>query len=679
MRILGYVLIFLAWLWPVYGWAETKRPLVDDILAGEGVKAAALSPNGRFVAVLSKSQLGSGLSIADLTNLNEGRRNVRLGEVQPLGVIWLDNDTLVVSIAYYVVYGRKGHVRIAADLTGDEAAAFPIFLTTIVARSSGLAIPILDGSGTAQKRFTPIGPLRFPPESKGKLITAGIKNKRIHLYSVDINTGITTRIAEGTRATKEWHLDQRGHPIFRIDEDKKDRSKKIYINTSTQLGVPEWNLHSRPNDAGGARFEVQPLGPGPEAGHYYVSARKPGSDKTNIFLYDLKMRSLGPPIAKHEKYDFIGGVFSASDGDLLSVFFDADRRYFRMLDPVYQSHIDALEDMFGEHASVRLLDWAVNRTRWLIYADGPTRPGSFHFYDPLNKELIGLGAVNRALANKTFSVTQAINYEARDGLALTGYLTRPRTIKEGVSPPLIVFPHGGPEERDRITYEPLVQLLAVQGYQVFQPNFRGSSGYGKAFADLGRRQWGKAMQWDIEDGVKALLDRGLAQADKACIAGYSYGGYAALMAAVQTPKMYRCVIGMSGVYDLRSMLKWERKKWGRNSAAMQYWQDHIGDYADKQSLAEISPRHNIDRINVPILLTHGKRDNTVPVAQSKAMAKSLRAAGKKVLYVPLETATHHIKVFEEAALEYNALLDFLAEHLPTRLNNPDLNANLYRR
>src|SRR5262249_34265217 len=145
--------------------------------------------------------------------------------------------------------------------------------------------------------------------------------------------------------------------------------------------------------------------------------------------------------------------------------------------------------------------------------------------------------------------TLIIKYAGRDGTKLPGYLTLPPG-KDGKKLPLIVMPHGGPEVRDFVRYDYWAQFLTNRGYAVFQPNFRGSGGYGKAFAEAGHRQWGRRMQDDVTDGVKALIADGTADPSRICIVGASYGGYAALAGGAFTPDLYKCVIAIAGVSDI---------------------------------------------------------------------------------------------------------------------------------
>jgi dipeptidyl aminopeptidase/acylaminoacyl peptidase len=234
-------------------------------------------------------------------------------------------------------------------------------------------------------------------------------------------------------------------------------------------------------------------------------------------------------------------------------------------------------------------------------------------------------------------------YKARDGLDIPAYLTLPPG-KAAKQLPLVVFPHGGPMARDAMTFNPETQFFANRGYAVFQPNFRGSSGYGKKFMEAGFGQWGLKMQDDVTDGVKKLIADGIVDPKRICIVGESYGGYAALAGAAFTPDLYACAAGWAGVYDLRSFLSTRAKEYGRDSEMIESWSRFIGDrWSDSDKLDMASPAKNADKIKIPVLLMHGEDDATVRIDQSETMDRALRRAGKNVNFIAIPKETHYME------------------------------------
>lgn len=205
-----------------------------------------------------------------------------------------------------------------------------------------------------------------------------------------------------------------------------------------------------------------------------------------------------------------------------------------------------------------------------------------------------------------------------------------------------MLPHGGPEGRDTLGFDWWSQALASRGYAVLQPNFRGSEGFGWDFIKAGFGEWGKKMQTDLSDGVRDLATQGIIDPKRVCIVGASYGGYAALAGATLDRGVYRCAVSVAGPSDLKKMLLSVREAHnGQMSAAQRYWLRFMGaDGIKDPDLAAISPARLADKVDVPVLLIHGKDDTVVRYDQSQAMADALKKAGKPVTFVTLEGEDH---------------------------------------
>jgi TonB family protein len=190
------------------------------------------------------------------------------------------------------------------------------------------------------------------------------------------------------------------------------------------------------------------------------------------------------------------------------------------------------------------------------------------------------------------------------------------------------MPHGGPFARTSFTFDPLVQLLATRGYAVLQPNFRGSTGFGRDFVEKGYGETGKAMQDDLDDGVEWLAREGMIDPKRVCMVGGSYGGYAALWAGIRNPDRYRCVVSFAGVSDLRAMLKHDAKFLVADRYSKEFRRKIEGE--QKRDLAAVSPLQQEARLNVPALIAHGDQDPTVPVDQSRKLVAALKKRGAAV-------------------------------------------------
>jgi dipeptidyl aminopeptidase/acylaminoacyl peptidase len=241
-----------------------------------------------------------------------------------------------------------------------------------------------------------------------------------------------------------------------------------------------------------------------------------------------------------------------------------------------------------------------------------------------------------------------------EGLVLPGYLTLP----VGVEPknlPAIVLPHGGPYSRDSWGYDPLVQLLASRGYAVIQVNFRGSTGYGKAWKEAGFQGWGTVMHEDITSAARWLIAQGVADPKRLCIVGWSYGGYAALLGAIKEPGLYRCAASIAGVTSLGQLQRDREIYYGGSDATR--------NQTGTEDLAESSPVRLVDRMQVPVLLVHGTDDMQVRVDHSKRMAKALEQARKPAELVLIEDGDHSLSRAAWRETLYARLTRFLEANL----------------
>jgi dipeptidyl aminopeptidase/acylaminoacyl peptidase len=261
-----------------------------------------------------------------------------------------------------------------------------------------------------------------------------------------------------------------------------------------------------------------------------------------------------------------------------------------------------------------------------------------------------------------------VYYPARDGVQIPAYLTMPASAPNGKGLAAIVMPHGGPQARDGAGFDWWSQYYANLGYVVLQPQYRGSDGFGKAWAKAGEQQWGLRMQDDVSDGVKYLVDQGIVDAKRVCILGWSYGGYAAGAGATLTPELYRCAVAGAGVYDLPEMLKYEEGppgSWQRANSAIAYWKSHIGNLdRDRAKIEAASPALQVKNVRAPIQVIHGDLDFVVPLKQAEIFVAALKAAGKEHEYVVLKDESHNILFARTRVEMLKKSGEFLLKHNP---------------
>jgi dipeptidyl aminopeptidase/acylaminoacyl peptidase len=223
------------------------------------------------------------------------------------------------------------------------------------------------------------------------------------------------------------------------------------------------------------------------------------------------------------------------------------------------------------------------------------------------------------------------------------------------------MPHGGPGARDYPGFHWWAQAFASRGYAVLQPNFRGSTGYGAAFARAGDGEWGRKMQSDISDGLAFLVQQGIADPRRACIVGASYGGYTALAGVTLQKNLYRCAVSVAGISDPAEMISTDARESGSNATLIRVLRKEVGSGKD---LRAVSPRRFAASADAPILLVHGKDDIVVNYAQSAKMAEKLRDADKPVEFLTLPGQDHWLSKGETRLAMLEAVIAFVQKHNP---------------
>ncbi|WP_339614706.1 S9 family peptidase [uncultured Gilvimarinus sp.] len=304
-----------------------------------------------------------------------------------------------------------------------------------------------------------------------------------------------------------------------------------------------------------------------------------------------------------------------------------------------------------------IYDLTDDKNRYLLYTTGAKESGTYYLGQRNPAKLTALEYRYRSLPPEVLSSTRDYHYSARDGLSIEAWLTLPKG-KKAKKLPTILFPHGGPQARDSAAFDYWAQFFANQGYAVLQMNFRGSVGEGFSHRNAGLKKWGQEMQDDIQDGALQLIKDGITDPDKICLAGASYGGYAALMGTVKTPDFYQCAISFAGVSDV---FEWVRGNRDFRSAH-NIVDEQIGELGEQ--LKDVSPVNHAEKIKVPILLIHGDSDRQVPPEHSERMYDALQALDKPVDYIVLENEGHFLANEDSRVTTFNTISRFLNKHLP---------------
>jgi dipeptidyl aminopeptidase/acylaminoacyl peptidase len=302
----------------------------------------------------------------------------------------------------------------------------------------------------------------------------------------------------------------------------------------------------------------------------------------------------------------------------------------------------------------------LDEQNFVVRTSGDRTLGSYYLFDVSSGGLRKLGDLGPWIKENQMAEMKPVEYQARDGATIHGYLTLPKG-RDPKHLPVIVNPHGGPWARDEWGFNPEVQFLANRGYAVFQPNYRGSTGYGRNFWELSFKQWGGSMQDDITDGTKWLIQQGIADPARIAIYGASYGGYAVLEALVKEPALYAAGVDYVGVSNLLTFLDTIPPYWKPEIDMMHAM---IGDpVKDRTWLSDHSPALNANKIQKPLFVAQGANDPRVNIDESNQIVSALRKRGITIEYMVKQNEGHGFSNQENQFDFYSAMEKFLEQHL----------------
>jgi len=471
------------------------------------------------------------------------------------------------------------------------------------------------------------------------------------VFRVNVATGLETLIAENPGNITSWGTDHDGKLrvagtsdgvntslLYRASEDEEFVP---IVTTSFKEGVAPLFF----------TFDNQRL---------YVSSNR-GRDKAAIFEFDPATAKEGALLVESDEVDVDSMSYSRKRKVLTAARWTTWKLQRKFFDAETEAMFRDVEAKLpGYEVSFTSADKA--EEKFIVAATSDRTPGKRYLYDKTTRDLVLLADVTPWLPEGELVPMQPIEYTSRDGLAIHGYLTLPKGV-EARGLPVVVNVHGGPWHRDVWGFNPEVQFLANRGYAVLQVNFRGSTGYGRAFWEASFREWGRKMQDDVTDGVQWLIAQGIADPARVAIYGGSYGGYATLAGLAFTPDLYAAGIDYVGVSNLLTFMKAIPPYWKPMLAMLQ---EMVGDMEkDEAMLRAASPVFSADRIKAPLLIAQGAKDPRVVKSESDQMVAAMRERGVEVEYIVKDNEGHGFHNEENRFEFYEAMERFLAKHLGT--------------
>ena len=478
---------------------------------------------------------------------------------------------------------------------------------------------------------------------------AGLKSIHdpVALYKIDLETGDQSRVAEMPDFETDWLIGPAGEIVARSEYQSSNGAWRLMEGKSARKLMERKDLLQGVSLDGFGRTRESVV---------VYDEDEDGPVAWDLPLAGGETKRLGEGLA-------LSGSIRDRSGLLIGLVVEGDDR-FRFLDPRLQARWRGARRAFPQH-EVSLVSWTSDLGRLIIFTDGGGDSGTYWLVDIATGRADDIARAYPAIGPSAVASTRMFKYRAADGLEMEGVLTLP--VGRGPTAlPVVVLPHGGPiAGADRPGFDWWAQAFAARGYAVFQPNFRGTLGYGAAFRRAAYGEWGARMQTDISDGLAALAREGVVDPRRACIVGGSYGGYAALAGVTLQQGLYRCAASWGGVADLKQMLSYTADRNGRRSEEVRWWRLLMGaEHNNDARLAALSPTRQAERADAPILLIHGKDDTIVPSEQSRAMERALRRAGKPVQYLEMQGEDHWLSRPETRRAMLEAMVSFVETHNP---------------
>ena len=598
---------------------------LEDFFRNPAIIQVKISPNGKYLAYLKPYKKRLNIYVKKIGSKKPEKRLTSQTDRGISSFLWKEDETLV----------------FARDFGGDENTHF--FRVS--------------AQGKGEKNLTPFKGVQHrlvddldQIYEESLLISSNKRDPKVFdVYRLNVKTGAIDLVEQNPGHFTGWMTDHKGQLRIAFSTDGLNDSV-YYRDTEKESFKQIIKTNFKDN--------FQPLLFDFDNKNIYVRSNIK-KDKAKIQLFNPKTGRILKTLFSHPEVDAGGLVYSKKNQKLLYTIYTTWKLEYKFFDANWEKIYKKIQSQFPKKY---ILFGSRNREedRYAVYIRSDRDPGACYLYDLKSKKLTEIAKIKPWLKETELAEMKAISYKSRDGLTIPAYLTLPKNSK-GKNLPLIVNPHGGPSARDIWGYDSTAQFLANRGYAVLQMNFRGSTGYGKKFWKAGFKQWGRKMQDDVTDGVKYLINQGIADKDKVCIYGASYGGYAALAGVAFTPDLYACGISYVGISNLFTLLESIPPYW--EPFREQGYEERGHPVKDKNLLKAVSPVFHADKIKAPLFIAHGANDVRVKKAESDQIVSSLSKRGIEPLYMVKYDEGHGFTNEENKIEFYTLMEEFLKKHL----------------
>ncbi|SMQ60405.1 Dipeptidyl aminopeptidase/acylaminoacyl peptidase [Altererythrobacter xiamenensis] len=637
-----------------------QRVPISEIGTIPNTQQVRISPEGNRLAMTVNNDGQEVYAVLDLDDPNPTPRIfASSGEFMEAGdrtvgfYRWIGNDHVVFQLlSRENIFGQRGDLARLVSFNVNTGKMEPL----VWRDSGGNASRILHVNHDTGE---------FLLERQNLGYESGADQRRPEVVKVDVATGKFERFQRPNLIVNSWYADGDGVVRMGTSYDPDNGESRILYRSGDSGNFRTVQKVVDENFVGEG---LQPQIFLDEPDMAIATSNHDGFSK--VYKVNLTTGDIVEELFAVEGYDVGGAISNRDNNELIGVNYTTDRSRVKYFDPTMKTIQEQILDASFGKDNGRIISMSEDRTKLVLYVAKPNQPGGFYYYNTQNGDFKQVGWINNALKDAELHPVKMIRYPASDGETIEAAVTMPRHRLGQKNLPVVMITHGGPfGPRDNAEYEPWAQSMAEQGYVVVQPNYRGSGGYGTEWIKKGRDDgFGMRMQDDLNDAIDYLASQGIVDANRACMMGWSYGGYASARAAQRDPNRWQCTVAGAGVYDLGLMRRYDVGYLGK------FGSNYLAKGA--ADLDSVSPAANTDGDWAPIMIVHGVRDARVPVEQARVLVSNLKSSGKvegkDFIYLEQEKNTHNLP-YDYTRIEWlGGAAAWLEKHNPAYVSSdPD--------
>ena len=605
-----------------------------------------ISPDGRMISVLTKMPDDKkGISIFDAEDLSLINAITLTKDEEVASYYWVNNERLLIQIGYYDSWGR-GSIGEYFAINYDSKK--PAYVFGMRARTSGARAKVVDKFSYGYVENI------LEDDEKHVLLSVSVFGKQNNggfadAIRLNVYNGQQKRLGKSPLAGGQFVSDSSGTPRFAVGSDIDNNTVTMYRASKKD----EWQVLSKTPYGDG---EIYPVNIAKDDSTIHIV------DSTETSTYQIKeidtKTGETQVVFHHPEYDAYPQII---DDKVLGATINpgyAKAYWFENDDPLQNSIMQAVQAFNGnievfDKKEIGLVDLSKNRDKLIIAVGDSASSSKYYLYDLKKNQVKYLLTMWPEIDDQGLEHEVPFNFINSDGVKIHGYYTPAKNQQEDQSAPMIVIPHGGPHARDSWGFDPDTHIFSQAGYAVLKVNFRGSTGYGKDFTQMGFGEWGGDTQQDIIEATEWAINQGIADPERIGIYGGSFGGYSAAMAPMLRPDLYKSSVAYIGVFDLEMLYDEgdiKTIKWGGK-----YLDKTLGQ--DPAKIKAMSPVQQADKLEAPIIIVSGKEDQRAPIEHAYALADALEEAGKEHELIIVEKEGHGFRKPENRLMLYKKMLE----------------------